>query len=956
MKFYLKSLIFFFGSCFFLFGQYNFLVTQISTDYGLSQSQVMALCQDKTGFLWIGTRKGINRFDGRKMTQFYKHQFTSFPDNAIRTMEITENNRLWVGTERGLFAWDLALNGEVINEYGPFLIDQIVYDINITKEKVWIASQNGITVFDDFDVPSINQFTEQLKFFNDYSCFMISSVNDSLLLVSTHKQSLYKVTHNGKIISIEGSVGIVRNSNFNTKNGKLLICSTEGIGEINNETVNMVNYDVFGPVWDIEPFENGYFVSSMSNGLFLTDNNLSPLFNFETLGIPRYIKAFYVDNNGIIWVGTDGSGLFRISRSQFQSYTTDQGLLDNVIWSVQTDTLNNKVYVGTWGGLMIYENGKMKPSEFNKKIDNLSINAIDVASDGNLIIGNDYNVNIISRDGAVSDFLFHEKGSMIHTVKADNLGRVWVGSEFSPNIARYENGTWKRFEFGNNINQISVKDFEFTSDGKVWVISDKYAAVKDGITWTTYFLHGNTIYDMEITSNESILVGTDEGVWEFIENEFVPNTNEIPENSSVYFIKEDFDSNLWFGTDQGVYKQTKEKVILYTSIDGLAGDETNARAAAIDKEGKIWIGTVNGVSRYTEFEVTQKLIPISYFQNLETSDTTIVLTGKEQKIVLQSGSSFYRFNFGGIFLNQSKPLNYGIRLSGFNEDWTWSKTNEIVYGALHHGDYNFQIQAQISNEQKSDIASINIKIIEPVLERTEVIFLLTFIFIGIILLAGYFIYKNRVRLNLTRIEIYLLRDVFTVILFGKIQKSTIIPSNKLRTFFEVILLHSIMENKGIEQNKLTRYFWDSGTPAQLKNRRNVAITKIRTALMSKEIGSIITVKDQHYEFSVPKNLYYCDVQDFIENYYSGKSAEKMEIFSDAVDHFTKAVTLFGTSGLLNEIDNPKIINYSNQLLEMARESADYIVNHKDILVDERTLKLCKNIRKLKPIKTDDQYD
>ena len=49
--------------------------------------------------------------------------------------------------------------------------------------------------------------------------------------------------------------------------------------------------------------------------------------------------------------------------------------------------------------------------------------------------------------------------------------------------------------------------------------------------------------------------------------------------------------------------------------------------------------------------------------------------------------------------------------------------------------------------------------------------------------------------------------------------------------------------------------------------------------MSKEIGPIITVKDQQYEFSVPKILYYCDVQDFIEYYYNEKLAEKMKNIS-----------------------------------------------------------------------------
>lgn len=941
-----------------LFGQYSYLVTQFSTEEGLSQSQVMAICQDKTGFLWIGTRKGINRFDGKVMVQYFKNDYSSFNDNAIRVMEITENNRLWVGTEMGLFAWDIASNGEIIQEHGPFLQTQMVHDITYLNNKVWVASQNGITVYTDSKTPTIDPLTKQLNYFNDYNCYMISSINDSLLIASTRKSNLFWVTTNGYITQLKGQAGETRNSLYDSTNEKILIAGSNGLGEVVNDSVKIGYYEKFGPIWDIDKTDFGYYLSTMQNGLILVDSNLSPVFNFNSLGVPRYIKAFFIDNNGTIWIGTDGSGLFRISQSQFQSFTTKQGLLDNVIWSVHADTFNDRVYVGTWAGLMIYENEELIPAEYNSKLSNLSINAIGIASDGNILIGNDYNVNIISKNGEVSSFMFQGNGSMIHSIKSDSKGRVWVGSEFHPNIARYHNGHWKRFDFGESINNriVIVKDFEFTSDGDVWIISDKYAALQEGITWKSFYIDGNTIYDLEITSSDELLLGTDEGVWILSENEFIPYESKIPDRASVYFIKEDFDSNIWFGTDQGVYKEKDSQIIRFTTIDGLVGNETNARSVSVDKDGNVWMGTVNGISKYTGSEKTKNLLPISYFQNLVTSDTTVVLIDESQEIKLKSGSSFYKFHYGGIFLNQNKPLIYGTRLAGFNNEWSWSKNKEIVYGTLPHGEYEFQIQSNISDNQKSAITSIKIRIIEPVLERTWVIITIIFVLVGIFGISVYFIYNWKKKQKLTKIEIYFFREIFTVVLFGKYQKNTIIPSGKLRTFFELIVLHSIMENKGINLNKITKYFWESGTPAQFKNRRNVAITKIRSALMSKEIGSIITVKDKQYEFSVPKNLYYCDVQEFIENYYNGKSAEKMKNISDSVECFTKSVTLYGESGLLNEIDNPMIIDYSNRFLEMAKEASNSILHHKNIPIDERTINLCKKIRHMRLLELDELYD
>src|SRR5688500_12765021 len=84
----------------------------ITPEQGLSNSTIESICQDHRGFMWFGTRDGLNRFDGNQMV-VYKYDAadsTSLSDNFITCIYEDRNHILWIGTINGLNRFDAESN------------------------------------------------------------------------------------------------------------------------------------------------------------------------------------------------------------------------------------------------------------------------------------------------------------------------------------------------------------------------------------------------------------------------------------------------------------------------------------------------------------------------------------------------------------------------------------------------------------------------------------------------------------------------------------------------------------------------------------------------------------------------------------------------------------------------------------------------------------------------------
>ena len=614
---------------------------------GLSQSDVFAIKQMSSGLMWFGTQDGLNSYNGFEFN-VYSHDLldsTSISHNFIHVILEENDSIIWIGTENGLNQFNIA-----------------------TQEFTNLFNQNP------FNTRKVNVW---------------SLAKDSLgnLWVGTDKE-LYKVDKNTSLprkinlsLSTQNNRINIRKILF-TKEHQLLI-ATEGNGLFlyNIETEQTQQYyrgnsllksDV---VWDLNEDSGGKVSIATNKGINFFDTGEKKITTIKLLDDAigdDVIKTIFEDRSGIVWIGTEGNGFYRLkSLSNIDHYLSDANrstsLSSNKINTIYEDAYGI-IWIGSQLGLNKFDKGKQYFKHHQhwanqaKTINSNIVWSIFQNTDGNIWVGTDKGVNIFdNKTGIAKDikpdfsFTIKQKNNSVYCIYKDNSDVIYLGTDGG---VFYIDGDNMTHIFGLGQNENRTYDVIQDDKDRFWfgtkdglVLFDKNKGLFHTYT-TEEGLPSEIIRTLFKDKQGNIWVGTDgEGLCKIIEKgnliSFKTYRNDQDKlstisNNTILSIYQDKNNFLWIGTFGGglnKFNLKTEKFSFYSEKDGLSN---NVVYGILEGEGNdLWMSTNKGVSSFdTKTEA---------FRNFDESDG------------LQSNE----FNTGAYYKDDSGKIYFG-GVNGFN--------------------------------------------------------------------------------------------------------------------------------------------------------------------------------------------------------------------------------------------------------------------------------------------------
>ena len=643
----------------------NYVFNHLTIDDGLSQNFVICILQDHQGYMWFGTKDGLNRYDGYNF-KIFKHLSSdqnSISDNYIMSLFEDKNGILWIGTENGgLNRFDHSSDTFTRFLHNPknpnSLINNEVWSISGDQSgNLWIGTWGGLSMYDPESGNFINYGATGTKSgLSDEHIRCIYSSNPRYVWIGTDNGGLNvydKFNHTfTQYLHQSDDPGSISHNQiqdiFQDSNGEIWLGTKYGVNKFDIDRQIFEFYPVFsGSAGDealcIQEDSNGYlWIGNGGTGLFQLDPVTGQVnSNFSEPSNPYSIsdsgvRDLLISPTGIIWIGTRGGGIdyFKLN-PDFTYYAHVPGksnsISSNSLRAIY-ETKDSILWVGSYGGLD-------KIDRTSGKIINYSPNPLDPHS---------------------------LKNGNVYSIIEDNRGYLWIGTE-GGGLYRMNRKSEQFDSFQNDPKNPSSISHQFVyvlfvdSENTLW-IGTEYGLNKFNPTSETFIryfhepdnpnsLVGNTIRAIVEDAQGHLWIGTDQGISRFHiqSQQFLNYTQHTGMLSSlsenrIKSLRFDQSGILWIGTDGGgLNRMDPKKGTIYQISKGLPNDVVYGILE--DFMGNLWLSTNNGIAKFQ--------IPDTFpVDHSSTYFTVFTFRDGLQSNEFNSGSYFQspsgEFFFGGI--------------------------------------------------------------------------------------------------------------------------------------------------------------------------------------------------------------------------------------------------------------------------------------------------------------------
>lgn len=703
--------------------QYSFI--QYSLKEGLAQTQVRCIQQDKQGYVWIGTLGGASKFNGNQFVNYSRTD--GLINNQINCIQQLQNEQIVFGSIGGISVLDG--NTFTTHKYSGELNDASTTSlVEFNSNELLIGTERGLIFFSE------NKFVEDniTLFFQGENIKRIRKNSNNELLVAT-KKGIWKLKNNQweQLYLLNDEENVLFDFIENYKNEIWAVTSLGGVLNVNTgrALTNIGDFALDNIFTGIDSYNGNIYFTSRTGVVVYNELDETHLLFSKSNGLAiDDIRQVFIDREGIQWFASYGGGVFKLTTTQFKSYTVNNGLTGNAVMSITQDAQGN-YFFGTYDNGISFLSNSSDPfsANFNASLQELSPNLRIWTSTTDLFrrpwIGTPEGLYCYDRNSFSQPHWLHfnkENGmdeEVVLSLLQKKDGSLLIGT--NKGIQSFSNNIFQSYSQLPNFPATRIRHIIESRDGKIWMATRDGISLFQNNTFTNFGeaqgLQDASAYSIAELPNGELIAGTQSGLYKGNENGFVHlNISEEPGGNTVNFLKV-IQNKLWIGTLNGIFiwemNQTGglgERMIHLNESDGLISLETNLNAIFVDLQNTVWVGTPNGVMQIEisaidkKFNIPKPIVHLTNIQsNLENIDWKALTSGTWNGKAFPNGLEFnYRQNSFTFFFDASSTtyperLEFSYWLEGLDSTWSSPTSfSQVNFNNLPSGHYTFHIRAR----------------------------------------------------------------------------------------------------------------------------------------------------------------------------------------------------------------------------------------------------------------------
>ncbi|HYT61121.1 MAG TPA: two-component regulator propeller domain-containing protein [Haliangiales bacterium] len=724
------------------------------TEDGLPQNSVIAMTQTRDGYLWLGTLKGLVRFDGIRFTVFDESNTPGLESGPIVSLFEDSQGNLWMGTETAGVA---LLNNGRVKSLGigrGTREGRLMAVCEDPDRAVWLYTANG-------------QLCRHHNGGDDVWNFGADNFSNCRALIAERSGPLWVGVDWG-LFAINPAAALDPRKPFPVEQSvpvtklDFLLASQQGgywrlaNGRVQKCRANRVERDLGPYPWSssarvsaaCEDLEGNLVVGTLGGGVWWFDAEGKAACLSMAQGLSHnYILSLHMDRDGALWVGTDGGGLNRVKRQVFdvleetrgltvrsvceddqgglwvgfnaiglntngagfwkggvlQRFGTGQGLMNPSVWAVFVDR-KQRIWAGTWDGLYQLQNGRFQRAPGMDTI-----------------------------------------RPVVLAVHQDRSGRLWLGTRSG--LVRWDEGEWKTFTTREGLSGDEVQAIADDSEGNLWVGTrgGGLNRLRDGLVTAFHRTEGlpsEYVSSLYVDEEGILWIGTDGGGLGRLQGGSWTRytTREGLISNRVGYLVEDSQGYLWMGSIAGLMRVPKKALNdfalgktnlipcrAYGKPDGLPTSECTLGSqpgACRTRDGRLWFATIKGLVSVNPSHLHPNTNPPpvmieSVLIEGREQNTNNLRAGWLRTVTVPADKERLEIYYTSLNLAAPDRARFKYRLEGHEKEWTEAGNTRVVrFSKLPPGRYRFHVTACNEDGVWNSTGSALALIVEPPFWRT----------------------------------------------------------------------------------------------------------------------------------------------------------------------------------------------------------------------------------------------